>query len=49
MQGLGFRVGVTYEYQADFPGGSGVKNLAANAGDVGFDLSFGKTPWRRQW
>ena len=29
-----------------FPGASVVKNLPANAGDVG---SPGKIPWRRKW
>ena len=26
-----------------------VKNLPANAGDVGFHPWVGKTPWRRKW
>ena len=30
----------------DFPGGSVIKNLPANAGDAG---SIGKIPWRRNW
>ena len=34
-----------------FPGGSVVKNLPANAGDLrcGFDLWVRKIPWRRTW
>ena len=35
-----------------FPGGSVVKNLPTNAGDlqdVGLDLSVGKVLWRRKW
>ena len=32
-----------------FPGGSVVKNLPANAGDIEFDPWVGKIPWRRQW
>ena len=32
-----------------FLGGSGRKNLFANAGDPGFDPRIGKIPWRRQW
>ena len=35
-----------------FPGGSAVKNLPANAGDVkryGFNPWVGKIPWRRKW
>jgi len=30
----------------DIPGGSSVKNLSANAGDVGLIPGFGKTSWR---
>ena len=32
-----------------FPGGSAVKNLPANAGDLGSILWVGKIPWRRKW
>ena len=31
------------------PGGSVVKNLPANAGDVGFNPWVRKIPWRRKW
>ena len=31
------------------PAGSEVKNLPANAGDIGFISGWGKTPWRRKW
>ena len=32
-----------------FPGGSVVKNLPANAGDVGSTLQVGKIPCRKAW
>ena len=32
-----------------FPGSSVVKNLPANAGDVGFNPWVGKIPKRREW
>ena len=32
-----------------FPGGSAVKKLPANAGDVGLDPRVGKITWRRKW
>ena len=32
-----------------FPGGSGVKNLLANAGDVVLISVSGRFPWRRKW
>ena len=32
-----------------FPGGSVVKNSAANAGDSGSIPGSGKIPWRRKW
>ena len=34
-------------YSQDFPAGSVVKNLPANAGDVGSIPGFGKIHWRR--
>ena len=33
----------------DFPGGSEVKNLPANAGDLGSIPELGRSPWRRKW
>ena len=36
-------------YSQDFPGGSVVKNLPANAGDVGSIPGFGKIRWRTKW
>ena len=33
----------------DFPGGSVVKNLPANAGDTGLIPGSGRFPWRRKW
>ena len=33
----------------DFPGSSVVKNLPANAGDVGWISGVGKVPWKRKW
>ena len=33
----------------DLPGGSVVKNLPANVGDMGFEPWVRKTPWRRKW
>ena len=32
-----------------FPGDSVVKNLSANAGDVGSISGSGRSPWRRKW
>ena len=32
-----------------FPGGTAVKNLPANAGDMGLILGEGKPPWRKKW
>ena len=32
-----------------FPGGSAVKKLPANAGDVGLDPGVRKITWRRKW
>ena len=32
-----------------FPGGTGVKNLLANAGDVGLIPWVRKIPWSRKW
>ena len=32
-----------------FPGGLVVKNLPANAGDVGSTPGLGRSPWRRKW
>ena len=32
-----------------FPGGSAVKNLPANAGDVGLTPGLGRFPWRSKW
>ena len=32
-----------------FPVGSVVKNLPANAGDVGLISGLGRSPWRRKW
>ena len=32
-----------------FPGGSVVKNLPANAGDMGSIPRVGKIPWSRKW
>ena len=32
-----------------FPGGSGGKESACNAGRPRFDPWFGKIPWRRKW
>ena len=32
-----------------FPGGSGVKNLPANAGNAGSVPGLEKTPWKRKW
>ena len=32
-----------------FPGGSAVKNLPANAGDVDLKAGVRKVPWRRKW
>ena len=37
-----------YSVNKGFPGGSVVKNLSANAGDV-FDPLVGKILWRRKW
>jgi len=31
------------------PGGSVIKNLSANAGDVGLIPGSGRCPWRRKW
>jgi len=36
-------------YPMGFPGGPAVKNLPADAGDVGSVPGLGKTPWRRKW
>ena len=33
----------------DFPEGSMLKNLPANAGDTGSIPGVGKIPWRRKW
>ena len=32
-----------------FPGGSGGKESACNAGDLRFDSWVRKIPWRREW
>jgi len=32
-----------------FPGGSNGKESSCTCGRPGFDLSFGKIPWRREW
>ena len=32
-----------------FAGGSVVKNLSANAEDVGSMLELGRSPWRMKW
>ena len=33
----------------NFPGGSEIKNLPANAGDAGSIPGLGRFPWRRKW
>ena len=33
----------------DFPGGSGGKESAYNAGDLGSIPWLGRSPWRREW
>ena len=37
---------VSFSFSLGFPGGSVVKNLPANAGDM---CSIKKIPWRRKW
>ena len=38
-----------YDLSRSFLGGSDGKESACNAGDPGFDPSFGRIPWRRDW
>ena len=40
---------ITVEYLEGFPGGAMVKNLPANAGDMGFNPWVRKIPWRGKW
>ena len=44
-----FKVYVSLCVCGRFPGGSVVKNLPANAGDVGLIPELERSPWRRKW